>query len=91
MATQQPPADPADPTAVEYAAELIQRSSLVRLSPGTTVSLQPSGRFPRQGVAYAVSRLRPEETTWLAEYQRAAKRARREQRELERERRRGQL
>lgn len=85
--TDIPTPDPRDPVAVEYAAALFARSSVVRLAPGEIVTVSPR-RFERQGIAYSVTRLKPEESEWLAAYQAAVRVKRREDREREREERR---
>lgn len=87
MSETLPPADPRDPAAAEYAAQLFARSNVVRVRPGEMVSVQPR-RFERYGVAYAVNRLSKAEHEWLVEFQRAAAQKRREDREAARAERR---
>lgn len=88
--------DPYDPEAVAIAAELIARSSIVRVRYGSVLQLSPgvmrrlgSGPSDHDGTAVAVRKLSAAEHEWLVAYQLAATRKRREDRERARQERRG--
>lgn len=84
------PPDPYNEDAVAFATELTERGEVMRVNPGTVVTISPSkprilGKGPEwQHSAVLINKLTTEEADWLRAYKIAADVKRRADRERER-------